>query len=117
MPDLPTARGGRPVSQVARSTAKAAAPSSSRLRTRTVGVHKCTSAGGRGKIMLFRTLTALLVLAIGGLAISAGSQAKERGRNQSREPDANWVLIATRTVDLKKEEDRIDVGAGKGRFI
>jgi hypothetical protein len=66
--------------------------------------------------MLFRTLAALLVLAIGGLATSAGSQAKERGRSQSRPQDANWVLIATRSVDLKKEEDRIDVGVSKGRF-
>jgi len=28
----------------------------------------------------------------------------------------SWVWIGTRSVDLKKEEDRIDVGVGRGRF-
>ena len=79
--------------------------------------------------MLGRTLVALLALAIGGVA-AAEANGRDRGRDQARDRDdvrdrdrdragdrdGNWVLIGTRSVDLKKDEDRIDVGAGKGRF-
>jgi hypothetical protein len=33
-----------------------------------------------------------------------------------RSASPNWVWIGTRSVDLKKETDRIEVGAGKGQF-
>ncbi len=66
--------------------------------------------------MLFRTLAALLALAIGGVATSVEANGRDRGRDHARERDGNWILIATRAVDLKKEQDRIDVGASKGRF-
>ncbi|KAB2913078.1 MAG: hypothetical protein F9K29_17210 [Hyphomicrobiaceae bacterium] len=62
--------------------------------------------------MSFRTLAALFAFIIGGFAIAAGADARDRGRDR----DGNWVLLATRSVDLKKEDDRIDVGTGKGRF-
>jgi hypothetical protein len=66
--------------------------------------------------MLLKTLAALLALAIGGLATLSVASGKERGRTQKPELDANWVLIATRSLDLKKEGDRFEVGASKGRF-
>lgn len=62
--------------------------------------------------MLFRVLAALLALAVVGIAMTAEGS----GRDRSRQRDGNWVLIGTRSVDLRKEEDRIDVGASKGRF-
>jgi hypothetical protein len=34
----------------------------------------------------------------------------------ARSISPHWVWIGTRSVDLEKEEDRIDVGASKGRF-
>jgi len=66
--------------------------------------------------MLLRTLAALLVLALGGIATSTIASAKDRGRSQGRALDANWVLLETRAVDLKKDKERFTVGAGKGRF-
>lgn len=66
--------------------------------------------------MLLRTLAALVALAIGGIATSSGASAKDRGRSQGPALDANWVLLETRAVDLKKEKERFTVGAGKGRF-
>jgi len=58
--------------------------------------------------MLWRSLIALFVLvATDGVSTEVMAQ---------RDRDDNWVLIGTRSVDLKKEEDRIDVGASKGRF-
>lgn len=58
--------------------------------------------------MLWRILTASFMFVVAG-GMSTGAEA--RGND-----DDGWVLIGTRSVDLKKEEDRIDVGAGKGRF-
>jgi hypothetical protein len=66
--------------------------------------------------MLLRTLAALLALAIGGIATSTVASAKDRGRSQGPALDANWVLLETRAVDLKKEKERFTIGAGKGRF-
>jgi hypothetical protein len=66
--------------------------------------------------MLLRMLAALLALAIGGIATSTVASAKDRGRSQGPALDANWVLLETRAVDLKKEKERFTVGAGKGRF-
>ncbi|HJZ29644.1 MAG TPA: hypothetical protein VKF35_00995 [Hyphomicrobiaceae bacterium] len=66
--------------------------------------------------MLVRTFATLLVLAIGGFATALVANGKDRGRHHTREPDANWVLLATRSIDLKKEDDRIEIGANKGRF-
>jgi hypothetical protein len=66
--------------------------------------------------MLLRTLAALLALAIAGIATSTVASAKDRGRSQGPALDANWVLLETRAVDLKKEKERFTVGAGKGRF-
>lgn len=58
--------------------------------------------------MLWRTLIALCLFVVAdGVSTEASARS---GR------DDNWVLIGTRSVDLKKEEDRIDVGASKGRF-
>jgi hypothetical protein len=66
--------------------------------------------------MLLKTLAALFALAIGGVATAAVAISKERSRNQAHVLDANWVLLGTRSVDLKKDGDRFDVGASKGRF-
>jgi hypothetical protein len=66
--------------------------------------------------MLLKTLAALFALMLGGVAASVVTEGKERGRNQADAPDANWVLLDTRAVDLKKEQDRFTVGASKGRF-
>src|SRR5262249_61072566 len=46
----------------------------------------------------------------------AVANGKDRGRHHTREPDANWVLLATRSIDLKKEDGRVESGANKGRF-
>src|SRR5262245_6950907 len=70
----------------------------------------------RGRTMLLKTLAALLALGLGAVATSTVAIGKERGRNHTREHDANWVLIATRSLDLKKEGDRFEVGVSKGRF-
>ena len=51
-----------------------------------------------------------------GIAASSGASAKDLGRSQGPALDANWVLLETRAVDLKKEKERFTVGAGKGRF-
>ena len=66
--------------------------------------------------MLLKTLAALFALAIGGVATAAVAISKERSRNQAHVLDANWVLLGTRSVDLKTDGDRFDVGASKGRF-
>src|SRR5262245_42797739 len=66
--------------------------------------------------MLLRTLAALLAVMIGGTATSTVAGAKDRAPSQARALDANWVLLETRAVDLKKEKERFSVGAGKGRF-
>ena len=66
--------------------------------------------------MLLKTFAALLALFLGGVATSAVVEGKERGRRHVETPDANWVLLDTRAVDLKKEQDRFTVGANKGRF-
>jgi hypothetical protein len=66
--------------------------------------------------MLLKTFAALLALKLGGVATCVVAQGKDRGRNQVGAPDANWVLLETRAVDLKKEQDRFNVGASKGRF-
>ena len=66
--------------------------------------------------MLLKTLAALLALMLGGVATSAVVEGKERGRRQVEIPDANWVLLDTRAVDLRKEQERFPVGANKGRF-
>jgi hypothetical protein len=66
--------------------------------------------------MLLRTLAALLALAISVIAASTVASAKVRGRGNDRALDANWVLLETRAVDLKKERERFTVGAAKGRF-
>src|SRR5262249_36668678 len=86
------------------------------LRAAAVGVHKCAQRHGGGTTMLVRTFATLLVLAIGGFATALVANGKDRGRHHTREPDANWVLLATRSIDLKKEDDRIEIGANKGRF-
>jgi hypothetical protein len=73
--------------------------------------------------MFFRTIIALLVLA-GGIATEAAANGRDRGRDRDRDDyrardrdsSGNWVLIDSRDVDLKKEEDRFNVGASKGRF-
>ena len=70
-----------------------------------VGVHKWAALGGGGRPMLLRMLAALLALAIGGIATSTVASAKDRGRSQGPALDANWVLLETRAVDLKKEKD------------
>jgi len=66
--------------------------------------------------MLLKTLAALFALLLGGVAASVVAEGKARGRNQVGAPDANWVLLETRAVDLRKEQDRFNVGASKGRF-
>src|SRR5262245_64043305 len=66
--------------------------------------------------MLLKTFAALLALFLGGVATSAVVEGKGRGRRHVETPDANWVLLDTRAVDLKKEQDRFTVGANKGRF-
>ena len=66
--------------------------------------------------MLRKTLAALLALAIGAVATCALAAGKDRGRKHAPAHDADWVLITTRSLDLKKEGDRFEVGAGKGRF-
>jgi len=66
--------------------------------------------------MLLKTLAALLALMLGGVATSALVEGKERGRRHVAAPDANWVLLDTRAVDLKKDQDRFKVGASQGRF-
>jgi hypothetical protein len=65
--------------------------------------------------MLVRVLATLIALAVGAIAAVGEADAGSRSRGQTRERDG-WVLLGTRSVDLKKESDRIDVGAGKGRF-
>ena len=75
--------------------------------------------------MFFRTIIALLVL-FGGIATVAEANGRDRGRDRDRDradfrahdrdSSGNWVLIDTRDVDLKKDEDRLSVGASKGRF-
>jgi hypothetical protein len=66
--------------------------------------------------MLLKTLAALLALMVGCVATAVVVEGKARGRNHVATPDANWVLLDTRAVDLKKEQDRFNVGANKGRF-
>lgn len=67
--------------------------------------------------MCFRTLIALLVFA-GGIATAVEANGRDRGRDRAHagDGDGNWVLIEARDVDLKKEEDRFNIGASKGRF-
>jgi len=50
--------------------------------------------------MFSRILTALMVLAVAGVAAEAQSRNRHGG---------NWVLLETRTIDLQKDADRIDV--------
>jgi hypothetical protein len=66
--------------------------------------------------MLLKTLAALLALMVGCVATAVVVEGKARGRNHVATPDANWVLLDTRAVDLKKEQQRFNVGANKGRF-
>jgi hypothetical protein len=66
--------------------------------------------------MLLKTLAALLALMLAGVAASAVAEGKERGRGHVAALDANWELLDTRAVDLKKEQERFKVGASKGRF-
>src|SRR5262245_287017 len=88
-----------------------------RLAPPRCGGAQIPSASWRGGTMLLKTLAALLALILGGVAISSLVEGKERGRRHVAAPDANWVLLDTRAVDLKKDQDRFKVGASQGRFI
>lgn len=66
--------------------------------------------------MLAKMLAALLALTIGAITTSVAALDKDRRAAVAPAHEANWVLLGTRSLDLRNEEDRFEVGAGHGSF-
>lgn len=65
--------------------------------------------------MLCRIVLALVMfVAVDGWATQSMAQRDRDGERRGR--GQNWVLLGTHSVDLKKDEDRLNVGASKGRL-